>query len=68
MGRQGFHNVRKVLINFNEEMSDIELLSLDAEKAFNMVKWPYQFRVLERFGCGNKFIKWVQIIYYNATS
>ena len=43
------------------------LLSLDFEKAFDSLEWPFMIEVLKKFNFGQKFIRWVQILYCNPT-
>ena len=65
-GRQLSFSVRRllntVLSPSTSKVPEI-IISLDAEKAFDRVEWPYLFSVLRRFGFGSKFISWVRLLY-----
>lgn len=67
-GRQGFHNVRRVLniLHAKKEMSNMAMMGLDALKPFDMVEHTYLFEVLKRFGISGYFLNWVKILYYDS--
>lgn len=64
--RQRFHNIRSSQYTC-EGSPNIAILSLDAEKAFDCIEWRYVLEVLGRFGVGNFFCKWVEIVFVNST-
>lgn len=44
------------------------MISLDAEKVFDRIKWPYLFHMLHKYGLGEHFIKWVKLLYHKPLS
>lgn len=47
---------------------DSVVISLDAEKAFDQIEWPYMFSVLVKFGFSDALINWIRIIYKEPTA
>ena len=42
------------------------LLSVDFEKAFDSVSWPFIYKVMEFFGFGNSIISWIKTFNSNV--
>lgn len=68
--RQAFHNTHTVLNILHErhDAKDNAMLSMDAEKAFDKIEWKYLMEVLTRFGMGEKYLKWVKLLYTEPTA
>lgn len=70
-GRNSCNNMRRLLndIQLSQSMKfDCIVVSLDAEKAFDRVEWPYLFSTLETLGLGETFLSWVKLLYDNPLS
>lgn len=64
--RHSFHNVRWLCdILYSPSSLDTPelIISMDAEKAFDRVEWPYLFYALKNFGFDNTFISWIKLLY-----
>lgn len=70
-GRYLADNIRRTihLIDYaQKENIDVVLLTLDAQKAFDLVSWPFMFEMSDSFGVDNNFCSWIQAIYMDPTS
>ena len=60
--------LRDVVHYANEANLPLAILSLDQEKAFDRVDWPFLQSTLLRMGFGPSFIKWVALFYTDIRS
>ena len=60
--------LRDVVHYANEADLPLAILSLDQEKAFDRVDWPFLRCTLPRMGVGPSFIQWVDLLYSDIRS
>ena len=46
----------------------VAILSLEQEKAFDRVEWPFLRKTLRAMGFGDSFVNWVNLFYCNVRS
>ena len=57
------------LVDYTSESgTPAAILSLDQEKAFDRVDWPFLFQTLSWLGFGRSFISWVRLLYTGIRS
>nr|XP_057934911.1 F-box only protein 8 isoform X1 [Doryrhamphus excisus] len=65
-GRHSVSNVRRLTNLIDHSIIhnlETTIVSLDAEKAFDRVNWKFLFATLQKFGFGESFRTWIQILY-----
>ena len=62
------HLFRNIMHYIRQKPSNLALISLDQEKAFDHINHSYMFKVLKHFGFSNTFIDWIKLLYTNIHS
>lgn len=60
--------IRDVIDMVEDNSSSGYIINIDQMKAFDRVSHKYLFTILEKFGFGQKFIKWIKIFYTDIFS
>uniref|UniRef100_A0A671TPP2 Reverse transcriptase domain-containing protein n=1 Tax=Sparus aurata TaxID=8175 RepID=A0A671TPP2_SPAAU len=70
-GRLLADNIRRTLniIDYAQrQKEELLLMTLDAEKAFDLVSWPFMFETIKSFGIDDTFCQWLQVLYSKPVS
>ena len=65
-GRSSANNMRRslqVMLKASSHQCPAVAISLDAEKAFDRLEWPYLFQILSRYGLGPSAVQWFKALY-----
>ena len=62
------HTVRDILFYCKKENIDLIMLALDYTKAFDSLDFHFIYRTFEHFGFGERFQKWIKIIFNGGKS
>ena len=65
---QTIHLIRDLIDLANKEDETVAFIFLDQEKAFDRVNHDFLFKTMRAFGIGEGFIKWISILYSNASA
>lgn len=69
--RQTQDNIRRalhIIEEINKDKVSSIILSLDAEKAFDLIGWEFLYSVMNRFGFSEDFIHCIQALYSYLTA
>ncbi len=61
-------SIRDVVSYMITEKKSGYVISLDLEKAFDRVEHEYLFKIVQQFGFGDNFLKWLKILYKDSKS
>ena len=65
---QTIHMIGDLIDLSNKEDEQAAFIFIDQEKAFDRVNHDFLYKTMQAFGIGDSFIKWVSLIYSNATA
>ncbi|KAL1246966.1 hypothetical protein QQF64_034287, partial [Cirrhinus molitorella] len=67
-GSDNVHRALNAIHYFHTQKKASMILSLDAEKAFDRVEWPFLFFVFEKIGLSPNFISVIKHLYADSTA
>uniref|UniRef100_A0A803J9H5 Reverse transcriptase domain-containing protein n=1 Tax=Xenopus tropicalis TaxID=8364 RepID=A0A803J9H5_XENTR len=66
--RDNLNKLLNIIISAEHTNTPLFLLSTDAEKAFDRVRWDFMFHCLRYIGLGPNILKWITSLYSNPTA